>query len=152
MDNSIYWYDYETFGTDARYDRIAQFAGIRTDEDLNIIGDPLTLYCKPANDMLPHPMASMVTGISPQKAQAEGLIEAEFINFDGNYRYALAAVDDLEKTMQESEKYYSIEITRRPLDIESDNQLSGDAGAGRSGLQARAEVGFRVVREVSADG
>ena len=79
MANSIYWYDYETFGTDPRYDRLAQFAGLRTDEDLNVISDPLVMYCKPADDMLPDPIACMVTGITPQKAQAEGLIEAEFI-------------------------------------------------------------------------
>lgn len=79
MGKSIYWYDYETFGIDPRYDRLAQFAGLRTDEQLNVISDPLVMYCKPADDMLPDPMASMVTGITPQKAQAEGLIEAEFI-------------------------------------------------------------------------
>lgn len=79
MTNTIYWYDYETFGIDSRYDRISQFAGIRTDEDLNLVGDPLTLYCKPADDCLPDPGACMVTGITPQKAAAEGLIEAEFI-------------------------------------------------------------------------
>ena len=76
---SIYWYDYETFGIDPRQDRIAQFAGVRTDEDLNIIGDPLVIYCKPASDMLPDPRACLVTGITPQKAEAEGLIECEFI-------------------------------------------------------------------------
>jgi exodeoxyribonuclease-1 len=79
MANTIYWYDYETFGTDPRFDRLAQFAGLRTDEDLNIIGDPLVLYCRPADDMLPDPVACMITGITPQKALAEGLIEAEFI-------------------------------------------------------------------------
>ena len=79
MTNSIYWYDYETFGTDPRYDRLAQFAGLRTDEELNVIGDPLVMYCQPADDMLPDPMACMITGITPQKARAEGLIEADFI-------------------------------------------------------------------------
>jgi exodeoxyribonuclease-1 len=79
MTKSIYWYDYETFGTDPRYDRLAQFAGLRTDEDLNVIDNPLVMYCKPANDMLPDPMACMITGITPQKAQAEGLLETEFI-------------------------------------------------------------------------
>jgi exodeoxyribonuclease-1 len=79
MTNSIYWYDYETFGIDPRYDRLAQFAGLRTDDDLNVISDPLVMYCKPANDMLPDPMACMITGITPQKAFSEGLIEAEFI-------------------------------------------------------------------------
>ncbi len=75
-------------------------------------------------------------------------VEGEFLNFDGNYRYALSAVDDLEKTMVESGKYYSVEITKRPLDIESDNQLSGDVGAGSRRGKSVAEIAFRVVREV----
>ncbi|MDH5387738.1 MAG: exodeoxyribonuclease I [Gammaproteobacteria bacterium] len=79
MANSIYWYDYETFGINPRLDRLAQFGGIRTDEDLNIISDPLVIYCKPADDMLPDPYACLVTGITPQKALADGLIESEFI-------------------------------------------------------------------------
>ncbi len=79
MTNSIYWHDYETFGIDPRYDRPSQFAGIRTDEDLNIISDPLTLYCKPADDCLPDPGACMITGITPQKALADGVNEVEFI-------------------------------------------------------------------------
>lgn len=57
MANSIYWHDYETFGIDPRFDRPSQFAGIRTDEELNIISDPLILYCKPADDCLPDPGA-----------------------------------------------------------------------------------------------
>ena len=77
--SSIYWYDYETFGIDPKYDRLSQFAGIRTDEDLNIISDPLTLYCQPADDCLPDPYACLVTGITPQKALADGICEAEFI-------------------------------------------------------------------------
>ncbi len=76
-------------------------------------------------------------------------VEGEFLNFDGNYRFALSAVDDLEKTMVQSGKYFSVEITKRPLDIESDNRLSGSVGAGSSGRQQRAELGFRVVREVA---
>ena len=79
MTSSIYWYDFETFGRDPRRDRASQFAGIRTDEDLNIIGEPLVMYCKPADDFLPSPMACLITGISPQKALAEGIPEAEFI-------------------------------------------------------------------------
>ncbi|PCH60783.1 MAG: exodeoxyribonuclease I [SAR86 cluster bacterium] len=76
---TIYWYDFETFGRDPRRDRASQFAGIRTDEDLNIIGKPLVIYCKPANDFLPSPGACLITGISPQHAYKEGLNEAEFI-------------------------------------------------------------------------
>lgn len=76
---TLYWYDFETFGADPRRDRASQFAGIRTDEDLNIIGHPLVIYCKPADDFLPNPIACLITGISPQKAKTEGLSEAEFI-------------------------------------------------------------------------
>jgi exodeoxyribonuclease-1 len=79
MNNSIYWYDYETFGIDPRFDRLSQFAGIRTDEELNIISDPLTLYCQPAKDCLPDPRSCLITGITPQKALKDGVIEAEFI-------------------------------------------------------------------------
>jgi len=76
---SFYWYDLETFGSDPRRTRIAQFAGLRTDEDLNPIGEPLVLYCKPADDLLPSPEATLITGITPQQALREGINEAELI-------------------------------------------------------------------------
>lgn len=75
---SFLWHDYETFGADPRRDRPAQFAALRTDADLNEIGEPIELYCKPADDYLPHPAACLITGITPQKAQRHGLPEAEF--------------------------------------------------------------------------
>lgn len=78
-ENSIYWYDFETFGSDPRRCRAAQFAGLRTDEDLNPIGEPLMLYCKPAGDFLPDPVSCLITGITPQKALEAGVSEAEFI-------------------------------------------------------------------------
>ena len=77
--NTLYWHDYETFGIDPRYDRPSQFAGIRTDEDLNIVGESLMIYCKQANDSLPHPQACLVTGITPQEVNEKGMPEAEFI-------------------------------------------------------------------------
>ncbi|MDI1293090.1 MAG: exodeoxyribonuclease I [Methylobacter sp.] len=76
---TFYWHDYETFGTDPRRDRAVQFAGIRTDFDFNIVGDPLVVYCKPAADCLPHPDACLITGITPQLAEQKGVCEAEFI-------------------------------------------------------------------------
>lgn len=76
---SLYWHDYETFGADPRRDRPVQFAGIRTDLNLNVIGEPLSIFCKPADDFLPHPEACLVTGITPQQALAEGIPEADFI-------------------------------------------------------------------------
>lgn len=78
-DLSFYWHDYETSGVNPARDRPLQFAGMRTDFALNPMGDPLVLYCKPAMDILPSPEASLITGITPQKAAREGVIEAEFI-------------------------------------------------------------------------
>jgi len=77
--SSLYWYDYETFGTDPKRDRPAQFGGIRTDLELNPVGEPLTLFCKPARDVLPAPEACLITGITPQMAAERGVTESEFI-------------------------------------------------------------------------
>lgn len=79
MATTLYWHDYETFGVDPRRDRPVQFAGLRTDEDLNVLGDPLVIYCQPALDVLPHPEACLLTGITPQLAFEKGVCEAEFI-------------------------------------------------------------------------
>lgn len=79
QEQSIYWHDYETSGIDPQRDRPMQFAGVRTDLDLNIIGEPLVIYCKPANDFLPNPQAALITGITPQIALAQGFAESEFI-------------------------------------------------------------------------
>ena len=77
--NTLYWHDYETFGVDPARDRPVQFAGIHTDEDLNIIGEPLNIMARPTPDTLPHPMSSLITGITPQQALEQGIPEAEFI-------------------------------------------------------------------------
>ena len=76
---TFYWHDYETSGADATLDRPWQFAGVRTNADLEIIGEPLTLYARPTPDRLPHPAAIRVTGITPQLAAEQGLPEAAFI-------------------------------------------------------------------------
>ncbi|RLA36562.1 MAG: exodeoxyribonuclease I [Gammaproteobacteria bacterium] len=78
--DTFYWHDYETTGIDLARDRPLQFAGLRTDLDLNPIGEPLTLFCQPATDMLPAPEACLITGITPQRARDEGVCEAEFID------------------------------------------------------------------------
>lgn len=72
------FHDYETFGKSPSLDRPAQFAGIRTDMDFNILGEPEVFYCQPADDYLPQPEAVMITGITPQIARARGVTEAEF--------------------------------------------------------------------------
>ncbi len=76
---TLYWHDYETFGADPRRDRPVQFAGQRTDLDLNPLGDPLVCFARPSGDYLPSPSACLVTGITPQRALEEGRPEAQFI-------------------------------------------------------------------------
>lgn len=75
---SFYFYDYETWGADPKKDRPAQFGGIRTDLDLNPIGEPDMWYCQLANDYLPHPVAALITGLTPQLCNQKGLPETEF--------------------------------------------------------------------------
>jgi len=79
MSKTFYWYDFEATGTDPRRDRPLQVAGVRTDEELNEIGEPLCIDCRLPADVLPHPMACLITGIGPQRAAA-GLPEPEFIH------------------------------------------------------------------------
>ncbi|MDO6640427.1 MULTISPECIES: exodeoxyribonuclease I [unclassified Shewanella] len=76
---TLFWHDYETFGVSPAKDRPSQFAGIRTDYDLNIIGEPENFYCKQATDYLPKPEAILVTGITPQLANLKGMVESEFM-------------------------------------------------------------------------
>tara|TARA_R110001583_G_scaffold11285_2_gene51340 strand:+ start:13763 stop:15187 length:1425 start_codon:yes stop_codon:yes gene_type:complete len=76
---TFYWIDYETWGINPATDKPSQFAGVRTDLDLNIIGDPLIIYCQPPNDYLPSPEACLITGITPQVAMQKGLPEPEFM-------------------------------------------------------------------------
>ncbi|MEY4209873.1 MAG: hypothetical protein RLZ92_252, partial [Pseudomonadota bacterium] len=77
--NTFFWHDYETFGIDPQRDRASQFAGIRTDQDFNVIDEPVMLYCQIADDYLPQPEACLITGITPQLATEKGVCEAEFI-------------------------------------------------------------------------
>ena len=77
-DTTFYWHDYETFGRVPRRDRPSQFAGVRTDADLNEIGEPVMIYCQPAPDYLPEPEACLLTGILPQTCLAEGVPEHAF--------------------------------------------------------------------------
>ena len=76
---SIFWYDYETTGINPRSDRPLQVAGIRTDFDLNEIGTAVNLFCRPADDILPHPAACAITGITPGILAEKGLAEADFM-------------------------------------------------------------------------
>jgi exodeoxyribonuclease-1 len=76
--HSFLWHDYETFGAQTRRDRPAQFAAIRTDANLNEIGEPINLFCRPANDFLPDPQSCLITHITPQQCLEQGVAEHEF--------------------------------------------------------------------------
>lgn len=76
---TFFFFDYETWGTSPAKDRPSQFAGIRTDKDFNIIGEPVVLYCQLPADYLPNPEAALITGIKPQVAMQKGVPEPEFI-------------------------------------------------------------------------
>jgi exodeoxyribonuclease-1 len=76
--STFLWHDYETFGAHPKLDRPAQFAALRTDMDLQPVADPISWFCQPATDVFPHPVASLITGITPQDALRDGMTEAGF--------------------------------------------------------------------------
>ncbi len=76
---TFYFYDLETSGISARAQRIMQFAGQRTDENLQPIGEPQNFIVKLTDEILPDPEAILITGITPQKSLEEGYNEAEFL-------------------------------------------------------------------------
>ena len=77
----FFFYDLETSGLNAREDRVMQFAGQRTDMELNPIGEPVNILVKMTEDALPSPGAIMVTKITPQDTLRDGITEAEFVKF-----------------------------------------------------------------------
>ncbi|TFZ33310.1 exodeoxyribonuclease I, partial [Pseudomonas syringae] len=77
MTSSIFWYDDDTTGSNPRDDRARQMAGIRTDTDLKEIAAPVNLRCQLSDDILPHPAACMITGITPATLVEKGLCEAD---------------------------------------------------------------------------
>ena len=78
MTDTLYWYDLETTGVDSILDRPLQFAGVRTDLDLNEIKPPQNFLGRPGTDVLPQPEALLVTGISLVEIQGKGISERAF--------------------------------------------------------------------------
>lgn len=78
---SFFFYDLETSGLNPRADRIMQFAGQRTDMDLEPIGEPVNILVKMTEDALPSPQAIGVTKITPQDTLRDGVSEAEFCRY-----------------------------------------------------------------------
>lgn len=75
---TFYWHDYETCGLSPSFDRPSQFAGIRTDMEFNVIDEPDMFYCHLSNDYLPSPESAIITGITPDITQSEGIPEYQF--------------------------------------------------------------------------
>ena len=78
---NFFFYDLETSGLDKANAHIMQFAGQRTDENFNPIGDAVNILIQLSDDCLPSPNALVVTGISPYDAQQNGMSEWEFCRF-----------------------------------------------------------------------
>lgn len=57
-----------------------QFAGQRTNLELEPIGEPVNILVKLSDDVLPQPDAILLTGITPQQTLASGVTEAEFLS------------------------------------------------------------------------
>lgn len=79
MSPSFFFYDLETTGVNPRQGRIMQFAGVRTDLQLNPLGEQHNYLIRLTDDVLPDPDAVLITGITPQQTVADGLTEAEFL-------------------------------------------------------------------------
>ena len=77
MSASLLWYDIETFGRHPQWDRIAQFAAIRTNDSFEWIEEPIVLHCKVTPDYLPDPEACVITGITPDTVAEDGMTERE---------------------------------------------------------------------------
>ena len=84
---SFYFYDLETSGVSSRKSRIMQFAGQRTNANLEPIGEPDDILIQLNKDVLPEPEAVLLHGITPQRTMQDGITEAEFVKyFDENIR------------------------------------------------------------------
>lgn len=81
MRKTFYFYDLETSGLGSRQDRIMQFAGIRTDENFQPIGEPANILVELPDDTLPSPSAVMVTGITPMATRTDGMSERDFCRY-----------------------------------------------------------------------
>ena len=101
---SFLFMDYETFNSTPRGGKASQFAGIRTDADLNILPNrALNIFCEQSPDNIPSPIAAMITGITPQKIKRiksgiehppKGNVEAN-VEVLNEYRFTKRILDEM---------------------------------------------------------
>jgi len=72
-------------------------------------------------------------------------IDAEVKPFDGNYRIAIALINEFSETLRSRENVYDVSILSLPLDISSEASLQGSA----SSVRQEARFSLRVVLGVS---
>ncbi len=77
---TFFFYDLETSGLDPRKHRIMQFAGQRTNMDLEPVGEPINILVKLSPEVLPDPPAIIITGITPQETLEHGIAERDAID------------------------------------------------------------------------
>ena len=75
---TLYWYDFETYGLSFLKDRPVQFVGYRTDLDLNIISGPDEFFCRSHNDYLPSLDSCLIHGRTPNSLPGHALKECDF--------------------------------------------------------------------------
>lgn len=80
-EQTFYFYDLETSGVNPRDSRIMQFAGQRTNMQLEPIGEPDNILISVTPDILPEPDAILITGITPQQTLLDGISEASFLHY-----------------------------------------------------------------------
>lgn len=78
---TFYFYDLETSSGSPRTGRIMQFAGQRTNENFEPIGEPDNILVRLPDDILPDPDAILIHGITPQQTLQDGISEADFVSY-----------------------------------------------------------------------
>ncbi len=71
------FYDYETSGTKEKYDQVFQFAAIICDASLQKIEEH-NIYCRPRNDIIPHPKAILKNKLNIEECVEKGISEISF--------------------------------------------------------------------------
>lgn len=76
------------------------------------------------------------------------VLDGEFLNFDGNYRYALSILADFENLLKESGKYDAVQVLVQPLNIGKDGTLKGAAIEDKKNKKNAAKFKIKIVKNV----
>ncbi len=76
------------------------------------------------------------------------ILTGEFKKFNGNYRYALSVLSDLENLLKESGKYDEVIVLSRPINIGESSTLTGSAQEDDTTTLKRAEFKIKIIKKV----